>query len=88
MRKHSETLEEKIKEIKDYKIEKIERDELIKTLMNFSVLSLILTLLPLMDNIQVGYIVLPTIFAFSPTLSLIYFIFILILYKYYKRVKK
>ncbi|MEM5820593.1 MAG: hypothetical protein QW678_03080 [Candidatus Aenigmatarchaeota archaeon] len=79
------SLENTLEDFKDKKIKKIENDELIRTLMNFAVIFLILAFLPLLSNIESAHIILPTAFAFSPTLSLAYFTVIYILYLYYKR---
>ncbi|MEM5828433.1 MAG: hypothetical protein QW197_02975 [Candidatus Aenigmatarchaeota archaeon] len=82
--KKSEDIQKTINDFQEIKKKKIENDELIKTLMNFSILFLILALLPLLPNIQTAQIILPTVFAFSPSLALAYFVAVLILYKYYE----
>ncbi|MEM0325299.1 MAG: hypothetical protein QXW35_05325 [Candidatus Aenigmatarchaeota archaeon] len=82
------SLENILENFKDKKIRKIENDELIRTLMNFAVMFLILAFLPLLSNIESAHVILPTAFAFSPALALIYFIVIYMLYLYYKRKKE
>ncbi|MEM5820953.1 MAG: hypothetical protein QXP34_01360 [Candidatus Aenigmatarchaeota archaeon] len=88
VKRKKDEIQEIINNFQENKKRKIEDDELIKTLMNFSVLFLILALLPLLPNLQTAQIILPTVFAFSPSLALAYFVAILILYKYYQTKEK
>lgn len=81
---YTEDLTEKINNFQENKKSKIETDELIKTLMNFAVLLLILSLLPILPNIQTAQIILPTVFSFSPSLALAYFVIVWIMYRYHK----
>jgi len=81
-------LSEKINNFQETKKSKIETDELIKTLMNFAVLLLILSFLPILPNIQTAQIILPTVLSFSPSLALAYFVVVLIMYRYYKSKEK
>jgi len=80
----SKDLPDKINTFQENKKSKMETDELIKTLMNFAVLFLILSLLPILPNIQTAQIILPTVLSFSPSLALAYFVIIWIMYRYYK----
>ncbi|MEM0243282.1 MAG: hypothetical protein QXT34_02430 [Candidatus Aenigmatarchaeota archaeon] len=83
-RKVKNNIETLLNDFQNKKNEKIKNEELIKTLMNFAVIFFFLSLLPIIGNIQAAQVILPTVFAFSPTLSLAYFVAILILYRYYK----
>jgi len=80
----SKDLPERINIFQENKKTKMETDELIKTLMNFAVLFLILSILPILPNIQTAQIILPTVLSFSPSLALAYFVVIWIMYRYYK----
>ena len=85
---NSQDLPNKINDFQESKKSKIETDELIKTLMNFAVLFLILSLLPILPNIQTAQIILPTVVSFSPSLALAYFVIIWIMYRYYRLKEK